>query len=373
LAGAELTLAAALRDVDARRVEARSVAIRSLGPALLDELGLRPPVWWDRIDHPQRDAVVAALEQACTDKAPQNAALALIGLAELAAPSAHSYAREALESTQEDDAAMFLRECAVICLSLLGAAARDYLEEQQRQLGPSLSRDYLEDPAGATASPDARERAERVYRSMLVELRELLSDPRPDVRYQAGTALVEVGGTAVEHDLLAALDRERQASVRANLIAAISMLDPPSPAACDVLAAVLATPEGQGEVGWEAAMALTAARRPEGAPRLLAALARQSTRDRALEALAVLGPDGPPEIADAVRRYTSGWLTPVFTRVRAAYALARIEPERGSALLDRLAKHPRPAVREAVAEARVNLAKLAARSEPTDGDAYRRE
>jgi HEAT repeat protein len=63
----------------------------------------------------------------------------------------------------------------------------------------------------------------------------------------------------------------------------------------------------------------------------------------------------------------------VFTRVRAAYALARIEPERGSALLDRLAKHPRPAVREAVAEARVNLAKLAARSEPTDGDAYRRE
>jgi hypothetical protein len=119
-------------------------------------------------------------------------------------------------------------------------------------------------------------------------------------------------------------------------------------------------------------MALTAARRPEGAPRLLAALARQSTRDRALEALAVLGPAGPPEIADAVRRYTSGWLTPVFTRVRAAYALARIEPERGQALLDRLAKHPRAAVREAVAEARVNLAKLAAR-DPTQGDAYRRE
>jgi HEAT repeat protein len=193
------------------------------------------------------------------------------------------------------------------------------------------------------------------------------------VRYQAGPALVEVGGTAVEHDLLAALEHESQASVRANLIAAISMLDPPSPAACDVLATVLATPEGNGEVGWEAAMALTAARRPEGAPRLIAALARHSTRDRALEALAVLGPDGPPEIADAVRRYTSGWLTPVFTRVRAAYALARIEPERGQALLDRLAKHPRPAVREAVAEARVNLAKLAARSEPTDGDAYRRE
>lgn len=357
MAGAELTLEAALRDVDAMRVEARSMAIRSLGPALLDELGLRPPVWWDRIEHPQRDAVVEALERACSDKAPQNAALARIGLAEIAAPSAHRYAREALESTQEDDAAMFLRECAVICLSLLGAAARDYLSE----------------PASAAASPDARARAEQVRRAMIVELRELLSDPRPDVRYQAGPALVEAGGTAVEHDLIAALEREQQASVRANLIAAISMLDPPSPAACDVLAAVLETPEGQGEIGWEAAMALTAARRPEGASRLIAALARQSTRDRALEALAVLGPDGPPEIANAVRRYTTGWMTPVFTRVRAAYALARIEPERGQALLDRLARHPRAAVREAVAEARVNLAKLAARSEPTDGDAYRRD
>jgi HEAT repeat protein len=356
MAGAELTLAAALRDVDAMRVEARSVAIRSLAPALLDELGMRPPVWWDRIEHPQRDAVAAALEQACTDKAPQNAALAHIGLAELAAPSAHQHAREALESTREDDAAMFLRECAVICLSLLGAAARD----------------YLEDPASAAASPDARERAEQVHRAMLVELRQLLSDPRPDVRYQAGPALVEVCGAAIEHDLLAALEREQQESVRANLIAAISMLDPPSPAACDVLAAVLETPEGKGEIGWEAAMALTAARRPEGAPRLLAALARQSTRDRALEALAVLGPDGPPEIANAVRRYTSGWLTPVFTRVRAAYALARIEPERGQAVLERLSRHPRAAVREAVAEARVNLAKLADR-DPTHGDAYRRE
>jgi HEAT repeat protein len=358
MAGAELTLAAALRDVDALRVEARSVAIRSLAPALLDELGLRPPVWWDRIEHPQRDAVVAALEQACTDKAPQNAALAHIGLAELTAPSAHRYAREALTATQEDDAAMFLRECAVICLSLLGAAARDYLNELN--------------PTSAASSPDARERAEKLHAAMLVELRELLSDPRPDVRYQAGPALVEVGGTAVEHELLAALDREREESVRANLIAAISMLDPPSPAACDVLASVLATPEGKGEIGWEAAMALTAARRPEGAPRLLAALARQSTRDRALEALAVLGPDGPPEIADAVRRYTSGWLTPVFTRVRAGYALARIEPERGQAVLERLSRHPRAAVREAVAEARANLEKLAAR-DPTHGDAYRRE
>lgn len=357
MAGPELTLAAALRDVDAERVEARSVAIRSLAPALLDELGLHPPVWWDRIDHPQRDATVEALERACADKAPQNAALAHIGLAEIAAPSAHARAREALSSSEDDDAAMFLRECGVICLSLLGAAARDFLDA----------------PSNANASPDARERALQTHRAMIAELRELLLDPRPDVRYQAAPALVEVGGPAVEHELLGALEREKQPRVRANLIAAISMLDPPSPAACDVLAAVLDSPEGEGEIGWEAAMALTAARRPEGAPRLIAALRRQSTRDRALEALAVLGPDGPPELADAVSRYTSGLLLPVFTRVRAAYALARVEPERGQALLDRFARHPRSAVREAVAEARQNLARLAARSDPQNGDAYRRE
>lgn len=357
MTGPELTLAAALRDVEARRVEARSLAIRSLAPALLDELGMRPPSWWDLLEHPQRGAVVEALEHACDDPAPQNAALARVALAELAAPSARARAREAIAAAESDDAAMFMRECGVICLSLLGAAARGFLDEPER--------------AGLPA--DARTRAEALLDEVIAELRSLLDDPRADVRFQAGPALVEVGGEAIEAELLAALEREREPKVRANLIAAVSMLDPPSPAACDVLAAVLASDEGKGEIGWEAAMALTAARRPEGAARLVDALRRQTTRDRALEALAVLGRDAPPDVAEAVRAYSKGWFTPVFTRVRAAYALARIEPEHGQALLERLSRHPRPAVREAVAEARANLARLAGDGEPTERAPYRRD
>lgn len=363
---AELTLAAALRDANADHPEARSVAIRSLATALLDELGMRPPVWWDLVEHEQRDAVAAALELACDDPAPQNAALARVALAEIAAPTAHIRAREALaiepdhrdhpDHPHHDDAAMFLRECGVISLSLLGAAARS----------------FIDGPGSTKAPPEARTRAVEVHARMLAELRELLTDPRADVRFQVGPALVEVGGEAVEPELIAALERETHEQVRPNLIAAISLLDPPSPAACDVLAAVLETDEGKGQIGWEAAMALTAARRPEGAPRLIEGLRSRETRDRALEAIAVLGLKAPPEAITAVRRYSSGFLVPIFTQVRAAYALARIEPERGLRLLKRLARHPRPAVREAVAEARAALEQLAS-PEPTDGDAYRRD
>ncbi|KIG12695.1 hypothetical protein DB30_01132 [Enhygromyxa salina] len=250
---------------------------------------------------------------------------------------------------------MFARECGVISLSLLGAAARA----------------CMDGPVSANASA-GRPRAVELHARVLAELRELLTDARADVRFQAAPALVEVGAEAVEPDLIEALSRETHEQVRANLIAAISLLDPPSAAACDVLASVLGTDEGKGQIGWEAAMALTAARRPEGAPRLIEGLRRRETRDRALEAIAVLGGDAPAEAITAVRRYSTGFMVPVFTRVRAAYALARIDPERGLGLLNRLARHPRPAVREAVAEARAALEQLAD-PEPTQGDAYRRD
>jgi HEAT repeat protein len=357
---AELTLAAALRDVDATHPEIRSVAIRSLATALLDELGMRPPVWWELIEHPQRDAVVAALELACDDPAPQNAALARVGLAEISAPVAHARAHELLadhdHGDDQDDAAMFSRECGVISLSLIGAAARS----------------FIEGPVSTSAAPKTRTRAVELLARVLDDLRELLTDTRADVRYQAGPALVEVGGEAVEPELLVALEHEQHEKVRANLITAISLLDPPGPAACDVLAAMLDTEEGKGQIGWEAAMALTAARRPEGAPRLVEGLRSRETRDRALEAIAVLGRAASPETIAAVRRYSSGFMVPIFTRVRAAYALARIDPERGIGLLNRLARHPRPAVREAVAEARGHLEQLE-QPEPTDHDVYRRE
>jgi HEAT repeat protein len=352
----ELTLDAALRDIDHARPEIRGVAIRNLAPALLDQLGLRPPAWWTHIEHDKRDLAAEALDRACADPAPQNAALARIGLAQLGAPPAHARAHEALIIAGDDPASMFSRECGVIALSLLGGAARAFLDEPD-----------------AAANREERARAAALREQVLAELLPYLADPRDDVRFQVGPALVEVGGHAVEPELLAALEREQHAEVRENLISSIAQLDPPSPAACDALAQVLQGDEGKGWIGWEAALALTTARRPEGAPRLLSALHSRETRDRALEALAVLGEQAGPEAPAAVRRFTKGLLMPVFTKVRAAYALARMRPDEGAALLERLAKHPRPAVREAVAEARQNLEQLAAERDVTDRGAYRRE
>lgn len=358
---AELTLAAALRDVTAARHEARSVAVRNLAPALLDEIGLRPPVWWAQIEHARRDEVVAALERACDDPSAQIAALARVGLAELAAPPARGRADEALawpEDEADEDAAIFMRECAVIALSLIGSSARRWL-----------------DSPASTGQP--RERAQAEVDGITEVLRARLNDPHDDVRFQVGPALVEVAsGPDTEADLVAALAREDHPRVRENLIAALSMFDPPGPAACDALSEVLATDEGQGAVGWEAAVALAGAGRPEAWSRLVEGLRSQRTRDLALEALAVIGPhideDERNVAAQAIRAKSRVLLVPVFTRVRAAYALARIDPEAGEVLLARLENHLRPAVREAVAEARENLKLLAERDAPPSDNPYRR-
>ena len=106
---AELTLDAALRDIDHGRPEVRGVAIRNLAPALLDQLGLRPPAWWTHIEHDKREQAAEALDRSCDDPAPQNAALARIGLAQLGAPQALARAHEALGVAGDDPASTFFR------------------------------------------------------------------------------------------------------------------------------------------------------------------------------------------------------------------------------------------------------------------------
>ncbi len=350
----ELTLAAAIRDAVHHKPDVRNVAIRNLAPALLDELGERPPVWWARSEHRRRDEVVALLERSCEDKSAQNVGLALLGLAQLGAPQARERAKQALDNQRDDADSVFVRECAVIALSLIGSSARQWIAH----------------PASGSADTSA---AERMVQQVIADLRPLLDDPREDVRFQAGPALVEVAEQAAEPELLAALERERHEAIRENLISALAMLDPPGPAACDELARILGTDEGRGPVGWEAARALAAARRSEGGPRLVAALKSRALRDDALEALAVLGTAAPPEAAEAVAKLTRGFLVPVFTQVRAAYALARIQPSEGEVRLAELDKHLRESVREAVGEARANLAKLHAEDRRRDGSAYRRD
>lgn len=338
----ELTLDAALRDAGHSRPEVRNRAIRNLAPALLDRLDERPPVGWARSEHEQREPVVEALTRACADAAPQNVGLAILGLAQLGAPQARERALEGLAREGDDEASMFVRECSVIALSLLGKVAR--------------------------TEPDALVGTDAIAG----DLRALLEDPRDDVRFQVGPALVETLDAAAEPELLAALAREAEPRIRENLIEAIALLDPPGPLACDELAVLLGSDEAKGPLGWTIALALTAARRPEGGPRLLAALDVRAQRDDALEALAVLGSAAPPEAGDAIATLLRSWRVGVFTQVRAAYALARIRPSEGEAKLAELGRSLRPAVREAVGEARANLAKLAGEDRRAEGSAYRR-
>jgi hypothetical protein len=87
----------------------------------------------------------------------------------------------------------------------------------------------------------------------------------------------------------------------------------------------------------------------------------------------VLGAHAPAEAGEAIGKLMRGWLVPVFTQVRAAYAMARIRPVEGEARLDELGRSVRAAVREAVAEARANLVKLAGEDSRRAGSVYRRD
>jgi hypothetical protein len=268
------------------------------------------------------------------------AAMAAIGMGLLGEPEVLERTAPWLLTEGDDEAVVFKRQCALIAMSYVGTAAPEYGDE-----------------------------ARRIRAEVLERVRVLLRAEQADVRFQAAVALVEVGGNAVEHDLVDALATETHEEVRENLVAAISRLDPPGKAACRALVAILDDDDqGWRPIGFEAAMALAAARRPQAGPRLLAALERRGERDLALEALAALGRSAPADAIERTHRLARGLRTPGITRVRAAYALARmIAPSGagstdhvnpGTAMLRRLAWHPRPAVREAVADALAALREL---------------
>lgn len=329
----ELTLAAALRDAKSQRKRYRNEAIRNLAPALLFEQDRPGPQWRAAADHPHGEAVLATLDEALEDDDGMLRGLAAIGLGLLGEPKVIEATAAWIDTPGDDEAAMFQRECALIAMSFVGSCA----------------------PQGDRAREDALRR-----------LRPALHAELADVRFQAAVAIVEVGGNDVEAELVDALHQEDHPMVRENLVAALSRLDPPGEEACETLIGIVEDPEeGTETVGFEAAMCLAAARRTEGGPRLVRALYHRGERDRALEALAALGRSAPGDAVELTHRLARAWLTPGVTRVRAAYALARMvapasdgRPNPGRELLGRLSWHPRPAVREAVADAVGALRKL---------------
>jgi HEAT repeat protein len=321
-----MTLAAALRDVAHKDARVRGDGARNLAPALLAELSRPGPAWRADDDHPRGTEVRAALVRATSDPDPQVKGLAAVGLGLLGRREVVDVVVPWIDVAAEDPASEFLRETAIITLSFVGTAA----------------------------PPDEAE----LRRGIAARLRDALRASLPDVRFQAALALAEVEGEGATVALLAALAAEQHPRVREQIVVALAHLPKLDAVACDRLAdLVRSADEGPTGIGLEAALVLAAQRRAEGGERLVAALRVRGDRDRALEALAVLGRAAPAAAAPAARRLARGWLTPPITRVRAAYAWAAVE---GAALtgdhaairlLRRLAWHPRPAVREAVADA----------------------
>ena len=311
----EITLQAALRDSTSPDDHFRAVAIRNLASAYLESAGQTGPLWQAAALSPHGDAVVAALHRAFDDPSAANRGLAAVGLGTLGDARVEAVVRPWLLAEQDDEATVFLRQCAVITCTLLAQAA----PPEQVELRASIEQ----------------------------HLRTALRAPRADLRFQAAIALAEVSGRDAEDELLAALARENDPRVRTNLIDAVAQLGPLSPRAVAALVQAL----DEGDAGVRAAIALAGGRRAEGGPRLVAALGHPNHRDDALEALAVLGPRAPAEAAAIIERLSRSWRIPGVTKVRAVYALARITPDRGLPRLRRLGHHPRRAVREAVRDA----------------------
>ncbi|MCX4239821.1 HEAT repeat domain-containing protein [Paraliomyxa miuraensis] len=342
----DLTLAAALRDSKSTDDRFRYQAAENLARALLFELRQPGPRWRAAAEHPQGEAVLEALRGLLSAHEPavlRGAAavgLSMLGEAavlELTTPWLRS--ADGGDAGKDDEDAAYLRESAIMAAARLHRAATE-----------------------ADTAPELRHRIEALVEDAL------RAEP-PDLRYQAAQALVELGGSRAEAPLARALREEEHPAVREGMVEALSLLDPPGPAACEVLEELLRGPEGVEGIGFEAAMTLAAARRSSARSRLLAALAVRHQRDRALEALAALGRTAPAptteQVEVVVRLGERLWL-PGVTRVRAAYALARMVPagdgdNPGVLRLLRLRWHPRPAVREAVRDAFTNLEQLAAR------------
>ncbi|PCC67639.1 HEAT repeat [Nannocystis exedens] len=361
-----LTLEAALRDARSPDPTSRSVAVRHLAAALLAELGDPSPALHLAAAHPRGEAVVAALTAALADPVVPVRAMAATGLGQLGEPDVIPHIDPWLQDPDPGPDAGYLRECAAITCVLLGlAAAPEHLVKPDETEGPRPveappAAPHPLRPPGHVPSDLSR----ITYEAALARITAALRAPAPDLRFQAAGGLVELAGRAAEPALCAALDGEAHPQVRLALVSALAELDPPGPEACTRLAAVVADPRAATELAFAAALGLAAARDPRGGPPLLLALQRSGDRARALEALAALGPAAPPAAVPPIVKIARGWLTPAVMRVRAAYVLVRIAPRIGQPLFDELARSSRPAVQEAVADARAALAALALEDMP---------
>jgi hypothetical protein len=173
-------------------------------------------------------------------------AVAATGLGQIGAPELLTAIPDEWFTRSDPDAA-YLRECAAIAWTLLGEAAR---------------------PVSGDSPQDT-------FDGVLARLREGLREGQPELRFQCAAGVAQLVGADAEPDLVAALARETVPQIRGALVTAIGELDPPGPAACDLLAPLCDDPHTP--TAFAAALALTAARDPRGGPQLLRALGAPRT------------------------------------------------------------------------------------------------
>lgn len=343
-----LSLDAAIRDATSADPRVRNLALQHLGLVYLQEVapGSRAapsPIWRAESLDARGPEIQQILRTAMReDSAPANRAVATASLAQLGdpdlLPTAIAWSTSVFEHSDklDDDARRYLRECAVIAMTVLGEAA--------------------------AAACQQHVDAQKSHRAVAEQLTALLDSEFPEVRFQAATGLLDVIGDRAEPLLARALAGEKNPQVAAGLAEALAGMDPPNPESCRLLRNLLEDPNMPAQTTFAAALGLVAARDPAAGPRLLQAVRssqQRPFRDRALEALAVLGPAAPPQAAAVIHALAHKWLISGSTRVRCAYALSRIDPAVGIPLLQRLEHSRHASVREAVADARAGLDTLA--------------
>ena len=337
-----LSLAAAVRDLRARGTRARANAARAVPDALSNALEADAAphmIGTARLAaHPSYTPALAGLRDLVRDRDGLVRGLAYIARGRLADPLLLA---ELEDSDDGDDPVIdgWVLECRMIALA-----------ELARHVPPPLG-----------VERDA------ILRGLVSRL----ADGAAQTRFQAAAALADAAPSIAREVLAGHLPRETHPLVRGQYFDIFFDLgDPPS----SILEAARESlrdgdSDGDGDDdpahlrgSFAAARLLASVADACAADRLARAVHELEHRDVALEALAALPSTAiPRDTVDYARRMVHRWLVPPVTRVRAAYLVARAEPDTGEALLSRLSRSLRPSVRAAVEDARAGLAQLAAR------------
>jgi hypothetical protein len=297
-----------------------------------------------------------------------------LGFSRLEAHAQHGSALIGLREL-DGDADGFVRGLAMIARGRLADATllRDYRRGTLAPHPQDPAKQWIKESAilglgelAAFAPPPPGVEHDDILRALL----EALDDPAPEVRFQAIAVVADAAPSMAEELLPPRLALETQAEVRAQIYATfLDRGDAPSLVVDAARAATGVGRDGDGESdpaaereSFAAARLLASLRIGAAAERLLRGMTDGDERDDAIEAMAALEPsDIPGAAADLAERLTRRWLVPPVTRVRAAYLLARVRPEAGGALLDRMARSARASVRDAVVDARAALHTLSQR------------